>query len=323
LECGCYGAAVFWNTAARHHKGAYLMRRVLSRRFPVIFTDLDGTLLDNSTYSFEAAQPALELIRKKKIPLIICSSKTRAEIEKIRKMLGNSDPFISENGGGIFIPKDYFAFPFPFQQEKHDLKVIELGIRYEVVVKSLHRIRKTTGLALKGFSMMEAGEIARLCNLSYEDALLARQREYDEPFTIEGVERESLRSVEKILQDAVREEGLSLTEGGRFFHLTGPNDKGMAVRLLLDLFQCQRGKVSSIALGDSHNDAPMLKVADLSILIQKEDGSFDEIEMVNYLQSEAPGPEGWNRVILKILSFLRPSSQDPCLEDDNSFDLVN
>jgi len=279
-----------------------LEKGLLSRRFPVIFTDLDGTLLGNSTYSFEAAQPALEMIRKKKIPLIICSSKTRAEIEETRKMLGNSDPFISENGGGIFIPKDYFTFPFPFQQEKHGLKIIESGIRYEVLVKSLQRIREATGLALKGFSMMEAGEIARLCNLSYEDALLARQREYDEPFTIEGMEeRESLQSVEKILQDAVREEGLFLTEGGRFFHLTGPNDKGMAVRLLLDLFQCQRGKVFSIALGDSHNDASMLKVADLSILIQKEDGSFDEIEMVNYLQSEAPGPEGWNRVILKIL----------------------
>jgi len=76
----------------------------------IIFTDLDGTLLDNSSYSFEAALPALQLIKEKNIPLIICSSKTRKEIEHYRKKLYNLHPFISENGGGIFIPKGYFNF---------------------------------------------------------------------------------------------------------------------------------------------------------------------------------------------------------------------
>ena len=51
----------------------------------IIFTDLDGTLLD-FRYSYKEAVPALNLIRKKNIPLIICSSKTRAEIEKCRNL---------------------------------------------------------------------------------------------------------------------------------------------------------------------------------------------------------------------------------------------
>jgi mannosyl-3-phosphoglycerate phosphatase len=74
----------------------------------IVFTDLDGTLLDYRNYSFEKALPALELIKQKNIPLVICSSKTRSEIEYYRKKLSNDHPFISENGGGIFIPKDYF-----------------------------------------------------------------------------------------------------------------------------------------------------------------------------------------------------------------------
>jgi len=76
----------------------------------VIFTDLDGTLLGRETYSFEPAQPALQLIKHKGIPLILSSSKTRAEIELYRKKLENDHPFISENGGAVFIPKDYFPF---------------------------------------------------------------------------------------------------------------------------------------------------------------------------------------------------------------------
>ncbi|HLB03155.1 MAG TPA: HAD hydrolase family protein, partial [Nitrospiria bacterium] len=80
----------------------------------VIFTDLDGTLLDAATYSWKAAQPALELIKQRAIPLILCSSKNRAEIAAVRRQLDDHDPFISENGGGIFIPDDYFEFYFPF-----------------------------------------------------------------------------------------------------------------------------------------------------------------------------------------------------------------
>jgi HAD superfamily hydrolase (TIGR01484 family) len=76
----------------------------------IIFTDLDGTLLDYSTYSFEPALPALQLLKERDIPFIICSSKTKKEIEYYRKKIGNNHPFISENGGGIFIPKGYFMF---------------------------------------------------------------------------------------------------------------------------------------------------------------------------------------------------------------------
>jgi len=46
----------------------------------IIFTDLDGTLLDYSNYSFEPVLPALQLLKEKDINLIICSRKTRKEI---------------------------------------------------------------------------------------------------------------------------------------------------------------------------------------------------------------------------------------------------
>lgn len=74
----------------------------------IIITDLDGTLLHPKTYSFEKAMPALRLIKEMGIPLVFCSSKTRTEVEVWRQRLENSHPFISENGGGIFIPDGYF-----------------------------------------------------------------------------------------------------------------------------------------------------------------------------------------------------------------------
>jgi len=55
-----------------------------ARRSPapamVVFTDLDGTLLRHEDYSWLPAGPALAELRRRRIPLVIASSKTRAEI---------------------------------------------------------------------------------------------------------------------------------------------------------------------------------------------------------------------------------------------------
>src|SRR3989304_10623884 len=118
----------------------------------VIFTDLDGTLLDRNTYSFEPAEPALDLIRMKGIPLVLSSSKTRAEIELYQRKLGNKHPFISENGGAVFVPKSYFSFPFPYNSELKEYCVLELGTFYHRIIEVLETIKKETGISIRGFS---------------------------------------------------------------------------------------------------------------------------------------------------------------------------
>ena len=76
----------------------------------IVVSDLDGTLLDHETYSFDAARPALARLRQADVPLVLCTSKTRAEVESIRRSLDNEHPFIVENGGAVVIPLDYFSF---------------------------------------------------------------------------------------------------------------------------------------------------------------------------------------------------------------------
>jgi len=79
------------------------------RRQLVVFSDLDGTLLDHDTYSFDDARPALERLGHAGVPLVLCTSKTRAEVEPLREALDNDSPFIVENGGAIMIPDGYFS----------------------------------------------------------------------------------------------------------------------------------------------------------------------------------------------------------------------
>ena len=77
----------------------------------LVFTDLDGTLLDHHSYSWAPASQALSRIAKRDIPLILSSSKTRGEILKLRRQLHNRHPFIVENGSAVYVPAGYFKHP--------------------------------------------------------------------------------------------------------------------------------------------------------------------------------------------------------------------
>jgi len=268
----------------------------------LIFTDLDGTLLDYCTYSYGKALPALRYIRKRKIPLIICSSKTRAEIEVYQKKLKNRHPFISENGGAIFIPCDYFKNIPSGLKKKNNYFVMELGMPYHIVRGKLMEIAGRCNQKIKGFGDMSAQEIHKKYGLQLEEARLAKKREYDEPFDFLTLPDEKiLRGMEKEFFKA----GLRMVKGGRFFHLMGENDKGKAVRWLKKIYEKEwKKKTISIGIGDSLNDLPLLLEIDLPVVVKLPTGRYEEgvvKQLKDPFLTKGSGPEGWNEAVLQIL----------------------
>jgi hydroxypyruvate reductase len=258
----------------------------------VIFTDLDGTLLDEATYSFAAARPALNLIACSGTPLLLCSSKTSSEIEQYRNRLGNTHPFISENGGGIFIPRGHFPFPIE-AEESGGYQLIRLGQPYAEIRKAFIRLREESRAKVLGFGDMSPAEVAKLTGLSHDDAVLAMQRDFDEPFVFEG-------EPDTDFLNAIKAAGLRWTQG-RIFHIMGKHDKGRAVDILMSIYRRQYDGVTSIALGDSLNDLAMLAAADRPVLVRHRDGSCDErINLTGLMRTTLPGPAGWNEALLQL-----------------------
>lgn len=267
----------------------------------IIFTDLDGTLLDHQTYTFEDAHPALKKVKDKRIPLILTSSKTRAEIEVIRHELENTDPFIVENGGAVYIPEDYFCSEFEFQKRQESYLVIELGTPYSKLREALNKIKSETSLPIVGFGDLAVQEVAKTTGLSLGKAHLALKREYDEPFfTNDEIGKSDLDQLKKIVSNF----GLNLTTGGRFFHLLGDNDKGKAVKILTSVFKKEWGnQIKTVGLGDSLNDLPMLEAVDEPILVQKPNKEHDKsvLSEINPILAKGVGPVGWNDAVLSLL----------------------
>ena len=270
---------------------------------PIIFTDLDGTLLDFHTYSFDLALPALAHIKTLEIPLIICSSKTRAEIEFYRSKLDNTHPFISENGGGIFIPEGYFneaVLKGISTESAGNYVLIRLGASYNDLREALGKLR-AQGFQVVGFGDMSVDEVSVVTGLSFEEAHISKERDFDEPFINEGPKDDVpliLESIQKMQFKYTR---------GRFFHILGNSDKGKSVETLTQLYRKQFSEITTIALGDNPNDVPMLKVVDIPVVVMEHDRTYNQEVLKNIqgdkklIRADGVGPEGWNKAVFSLL----------------------
>jgi mannosyl-3-phosphoglycerate phosphatase len=265
----------------------------------VVFTDLDGTLLDHQTYSFAEAGEALDLLARQRIPVVLCSSKTRAEIELLQQDLKLAHPFISENGGGLFVPRGYFPFSLPRSRQVSAFDVVEFSKPYAYLIDVLHRVSRSLGIEVVGFSDMSTEQVARECKLSLAEARLAKLREYDEPFRV--VDPNGTAGAR--LFEALQKQGLRCTSGGRYHHLTGAHDKGAAVRTLRQYYEAAWGKIRSVGLGDGLNDASLLREVDVAIVVPNPAaGATTRLlrEVPRARLAAATGPRGWNDAVLEV-----------------------
>jgi mannosyl-3-phosphoglycerate phosphatase len=227
----------------------------------LVFTDLDGTLLDEK-YNYQNITPIISQLLALNVSLVFCSSKTRAEIEFYREKMGINEPFIAENGSAIFIPKNYFPLNYKFTRETASFRIIELGVPYSTVREKLAKIKMITAADIVGFGDMPLEDIAEDTGLTLNLAKLAKKREYDEPFRIvKGNAEEVLSAIEK--------EGLNCIKSRKFFHLLGNSNKGKAAIILRDLYAQKFGRITTFGAGDSTADLPMLKIVDKPFIVRK------------------------------------------------------
>jgi len=147
----------------------------------LVYTDLDGTLLDADTYSFNTAKRAISYLNYKNFPVIPCTSKTHKEVEILRKKAGLNDAFITENGSAIFYPLNYFP------ADPKDIVFTEIfttrviGKKYTEIISFYKHLINIYHIPAKGFHQMQIEEIAKITGLDINEAKTAGKRFFSEP----------------------------------------------------------------------------------------------------------------------------------------------
>jgi mannosyl-3-phosphoglycerate phosphatase len=257
----------------------------------LVFTDLDGTLLDHDSYSFEAARPALDLLKARGIAVILASSKTEAEMRPIADAIGISHPMIVENGAGVV-----------GLGQNDELTAVQSSSPYNQLRQLLRDLPKELSACFEGFGDWDVARVSRETGLPPASAQLARLRRFSEPGHFTGTEAQK-----RALLSLLEAEGFTAAQGGRFFTLMPKTSK--AERMAEVVAHYQRGidtPVRTVALGDAPNDLAMLEAADCGIIIanpahaplpvteREKEGAI--------LRSERPGPEGWNLMIHELVA---------------------
>jgi mannosyl-3-phosphoglycerate phosphatase len=256
----------------------------------IVFSDLDGTLLDHETYGFEPARPALDRLRALSVPLILASSKTALESAALRKSLGFEHcPAIVENGAGL-LPVG------PFRPENAS------AATYTTLRAALDRLPAHLRTGFSGFGDWTAAGIAQRTGLSLQAARLARARQFSEP----GIWSGSARDLEAFLAE-LGSMGITARHGGRFLTLSFGGTKADRMDEIIALYRSPGGPFPrTLALGDAPNDIEMLERADAGVIIANPAGTpilrLAGEDRGTIVRSSLPGPAGWNEAVARFLA---------------------
>ncbi|MDP3068713.1 MAG: HAD-IIB family hydrolase [Opitutaceae bacterium] len=268
----------------------------------IVFTDLDGTLLDARTYSAAPAREALARLAARRVPVVFCSSKSAAEQRPIRRELGlEHAPFIVENGAAVFVP-EAAGLPvadWPLASGASGERVHALGLPFAQVKAGIRRASAHAAIAVTGYAELTVRQIAEVTGLDEAAAARAQRRDFSETL-VDQLPPETWAA----LETALAAEGLCARHGGRFRTVTGAEtDKGRAVRLLTALFATAAGRpVVTAGLGDSANDAGLLAAVDRAFLLPSDQGGWAPLEVPGMRRLARPGPLGWSDAMTELLA---------------------
>lgn len=265
----------------------------------LVFSDLDGSLLDHYTYSFQEALPALDSLQRLGIPLILTSSKTRAEIAALRAELNNDHPFIVENGAAVFIPQGYFSRQPADTELQGEYWVHKMAPVRSFWQAELSALAQEFKAQFTSFYSAGVAGIMEMTGLSESAARDANDRGFSEPVKWLGSAQQEAQFIARL-----QEAGATVARGGRFLCVTGPCDKGQALTWLRNQYlrNCPTLAIPDLAIGDSDNDRAMLEAADHALLIRSPVHDFPTLQKNhNVIRSRHVGPAGWTEGVSQWL----------------------
>jgi mannosyl-3-phosphoglycerate phosphatase len=274
-----------------------------SPRRIVLFSDPD-TLRADGIPGWATTRRVVSTLNDQSVAVVLWGNETRAEMELIQSDLNLDHPFISENGGGLFVPHRYFHDPPTGGRAAPNYQVVDFGKPYYQVAEALREIADRVGVQVMGFSHMSIEDVARNCGLSLAQARLAKLREYDEPFRILNADPATYSRI----CGALRRFALRCFTHEAFHHATGVVDKGQSVRTLAALYRrAYEGSVLTIGLARTSSETCLLQAVDIPMVMQSD--AVDAPRLARKVPTarliRINGAHAWYDAILQVLEDQR------------------
>jgi len=267
----------------------------------LIYTDLDGTLLDHHSYSFDAARSTLAALKERGIAVIPCTSKTRSEMAKLMQALAFDGPMIVENGAAIWVPWDWGLNRPDNAVDDDGAWGHSFGPSRAMIRRQLAILSIEWGNRYQSLCDLSDKQVAAITGLDLDSAARAKRRQHSETLVWLGTPADRTAFAEQV-------EALDMrcVEGGRFVHVLASGGKAEAVSWLNHKIRTERpdyAEAISISAGDAANDVEMLEVTDLALLVRSPVNEPPKPKRQGGLViSDAMGPAGWAEGIEALIA---------------------
>jgi mannosyl-3-phosphoglycerate phosphatase family protein len=210
----------------------------------VVFSDVDGVFRNPQSDQLSRAARACARLQRDGVALVLCSSKTRAELEQIQRDLGLRQPFIAEAGAAVFVPKGYFVRELPGARDIAGYAIREFGPPYATIVRALRTTAQRLGISVIGFNDMSVEDIAMEWRVPLLRARLAKLREYVEPFKVCESDPHAPDRLARALESA----GLHCLHRGGLSYLSGARTPTGAMTWLNGVYRSGQPSLLTIGL---------------------------------------------------------------------------
>ncbi|HEX2121808.1 MAG TPA: hypothetical protein VHL59_09215 [Thermoanaerobaculia bacterium] len=255
----------------------------------VVFTAVDGTLLDARTFDAGRSREAIRRLNAAGIPVVPVSVMTLDELVPIAAELGLQRAMVVEAGGAIA------------RWSGGGWEVEPCGPPAETLLDVVRDIEERSGANLLVYSALPEPEGARVSGRSGAMLQASQRRRFSEPFVIETGAAEAVSR-------AAAEIGFSVRRGRRFLHLCRQCDEGEAFMRIRD----ELGAEVTVAVGGAAVDAEFLTLADVAVIVPGPDGEPDaelRAQLPHARIAPAPGPDGWAAAVDEAVESLAVSRQ--------------
>ena len=258
----------------------------------VNYTYHDGTLLDHHTNAFEGAQETIKALKDRGIPIIPCTSKTRAETLRLMQAMDIDGPIIVENGAAIWVPQDWGLERPAGSDGDADAWCHSFGPSRGMIRRQLAILSIEWGNRYQSLCDLSDKQVAAVTGLDLESAARAKQREHCETLIWLGTPADRRAFAEQVETLDMR-----CLQGGRFVHVLASGGEAGAVSWLHHKICRERpgfdGAIS-LSAGDAENDVEMLEVTDLALLVRSPVNEPPTVRRQGGLViSDIEGPAGW------------------------------
>jgi len=234
----------------------------------IVFADIDGVLSASPPDQLACDLRQLHGLGPS-VALVLCSGRTRPEIEHLAHALGIRHPFICEHGAAAFVPDGYFPFDVPNALPVAGYQVVEFGRSAASVVEALRRVAERQGVALRLFSEMRVDEVAQECGMTPLDARLAKLRDYGEMFrTVDRDDQTRAR-----LLEGLRGAHLRCVTGTPFDHAGATVDISIGVGMLRTLYRRAYGATVTVGIADWRADGDVLQLVECPVIVESASGA--------------------------------------------------